>query len=101
MNGTAGEFTVASYSGPGARRVYSRYSCVIQTLKFLNIGIRRGFPAIVEWIVGLVKISCCTHAEGDDYRTSGTAQVYAVDTGSVPSMIYWNGEDCCPTMESS
>ena len=36
----------------------------------------------------------CTRAE-DDFRMSETAQVYALDVGSVPSMIYWNGEHRC------
>ena len=40
-----------------------------------------------------------THTEEDDIRGSTIAQVYAVDTGNIPSMIYWNGKDCCLTIK--
>jgi len=56
VNGTAGEFTVASYSGPGARKVCSGRSSCVQMLTVVFIGIRKGFSASVKQIVGLVEI---------------------------------------------
>ena len=67
VNGTAGDFTVASYSGPGARKVRSGCSSFAQTFTVLFVGIRPGFLASVKQIVRVVKIlEGCRRAEEHD-----------------------------------
>ncbi|KAK1235505.1 hypothetical protein PQX77_001263 [Marasmius sp. AFHP31] len=55
VEGTRGEFTVMSYSGPGGRKAFERDF--------------RKFSSVVS---------------------SGVPQMYAVDIGSIPSILYWN-----------